>query len=222
MAGSSEQRGNRTVRGRGPVVHLNRLKKAQMIEAIVTHHLRRPVSGLRVLDIGCGNGEISHYFSTRGAVQHGVDIVDHRRTPGDFEFRLTSDAMLPYHNGIFDVVISHHVIEHVPDQRTHLEEIRRVLKQGGIAYVATPNRSSPIMEGHVDNDLVLRYREMTPLFESCGFRVTRYSDRVALHPTRFHSEVKFARHIPTPLLRVLAPLFPSHMFILDPNPTRLE
>jgi SAM-dependent methyltransferase len=32
------------------------------------------------------------------------------------------------------------VIEHVPDQRLHLAEIDRVLRPGGIAYLATPNK----------------------------------------------------------------------------------
>ena len=204
------------------MVHLDRLKKAQMIEAIITSHLGRPVSGLRVLDIGCGNGEISQHFSSRGAVQHGVDIADQRRTPGEFEFRLTSDATLPYEDGWFDVVISHHVIEHVPDQRTHLSEIRRVLKRNGIAYVATPNRTSPIMEGHVGNELVLHYREMIPLFKSCGFEVMQYSDRVARHPRHFHSEVRWASLIPGPILNLLTPLFPSQMFILDPTLNQSE
>lgn len=208
------------MRGRGPVVHLDRLKKAQMIEAIVTTHLGRGIKGMHVLDIGCGNGEISRYFSSRGAIQHGVDIVDQRRTHEEFEFRLTSDATLPYQDQIFDVVISHHVIEHVPDQRTHLNEIRRVLKHDGVAYLATPNRTSPIMEGHVGNDLVLHHRDMIPLFESCGFDAEQYSDRVARHPTHFHSEVKWTRMIPSPILRLLAPLFPSQMFILSPNRTQ--
>ncbi|MDO8625396.1 MAG: methyltransferase domain-containing protein, partial [Candidatus Diapherotrites archaeon] len=37
---------------------------------------------------------------------------------------------------------SNHVIEHVPHQQKHLREIHRVLKRGGVCYLATPNKYS--------------------------------------------------------------------------------
>jgi SAM-dependent methyltransferase len=50
---------------------------------------------------------------------------------------------VPFEDAAFDVVISNHVIEHVGDrseQLRHLEELRRVLRPGGWAYLAMPNR----------------------------------------------------------------------------------
>ena len=192
-----------------------------MIEAILVDHLKREVDGLEVLDIGCGNGEISAYFVERGATVSAVDITDQRRDPSaGFQFRLTDSERIPYPDAAFDVVLSHHVIEHVVDQRLHLREIKRVLRDGGVAYLATPNRSSPFMEGHVGNHKVLRFSAMAPLFRSAGFEATLFSAEVAGRPDEFFAEVRWARHFPSSLLRALARFFPSQMFILAPAGSR--
>jgi SAM-dependent methyltransferase len=96
----------------------------------------------------------------------------------------------------------------------HLAEIRRVLKPTGIAYLATPNKSSPIMEGHIDNNRVLHYRQMGPLFRKHGFEPREYGVRVIQRPDQFHGEVRIGRFLPQAILRPLRPLFPSHMFVM--------
>ena len=197
-----------------PVVFRDRSQKARMIDAILRDFLGRAVAGLRTLDVGCGNGDISAAFAEDNR-HHAVDIKDQRRsTACGFDFRLVSSERLPYDDGYFDIVISHHVIEHVDDQHLHLAEIHRVLRLGGIAYLATPNRSSPIMKGHVGNERVLRYRQMLPLFAEYGFEVHEYGERVAADPEGFHGEVRVARLLPAFLIRLLRPLFPSQMFVL--------
>ncbi|NNJ48705.1 MAG: class I SAM-dependent methyltransferase [Acidimicrobiia bacterium] len=203
-------------RGRGPVVHLDRLRKAQMIEAIIQDHLGTPPVGLDLLDIGSGNGDISEFFARNNRVR-SVDVSDQRRRHGAATFSLVEDEHLPFEDSSLDIVLSHHVIEHVANQRLHLAEIRRVLRPTGSAYLATPNRSSPIMEGHVDNDDVLRWHEMRPLFVETGFEVFEYGWRVVCQPDSFHAEQRFGRFIPAPLARMLRRFYPSHMFMLTPR-----
>lgn len=203
-------------RGRGPVVHLDRLRKAQMIEAILSDHLGRPVVDFDLLDIGSGNGDISEYFAKRNRVR-AVDVIDQRREPGAAEFVLVDSEHLPFPDNSLDLVLSHHVIEHVPDQAQHLSEIRRVLRSDGRAYLATPNRSSPIMEGHVGNELVLKWAQMHPLFAANGFAVVEYGWRVLCEPDKFFGEQRFGRFIPAVVARRLRRFYPSHMFVLIPS-----
>ena len=75
-----------------------------------------------------------------------MDVVD-ERTDTDFDFRLVESEVLPFEPGSFEIVISNHVIEHVEDQALHLKEIARVLRPGGVCYLATPNKLWP-MEPH--------------------------------------------------------------------------
>lgn len=202
-------------RGRGPVYKLDRSKKARQIAAVSQDFIGAPVAGMVTLDIGCGNGGISAWLATDNE-HYGVDVADLRSTSEGFAFTQVADERLPYPDAMFDFVVSNHVIEHVGDQRLHLAEIRRVLKPDGCCYIATPNRSSPIMEGHVGNEQVLRYRQMGLLLQESGFAVTEYALDVAAEPDRFAGEVAWSRHVPRPLLKLARPLFPSHIFMLRP------
>ena len=199
---------------RGPVVRLDRGQKASMIEVFLQEALKNKVSGYRLLDIGCGNGMISEHFASANEVV-GVDVDDQRKTTNsNFHFHQVSSAKLPFDDESFDIALSHHVIEHIPDQETHLLEMHRVLSSNGIGYLGTPNRSSPIMEGHVGNNMVLKYHEMKPLFERCGFNVELLSIRLAANPDRYFGEVRFGRFLPNFALRFLLPIFPSQYFLL--------
>ena len=72
-----------------------------------------------------------------------VDLDDERITHEGFTFTRVEGTTLPFPDESFDIVISNHVIEHVGDQSAqldHLSEIRRVLRRGGLGYLAVPNR----------------------------------------------------------------------------------
>jgi ubiquinone/menaquinone biosynthesis C-methylase UbiE len=199
---------------RGPVVKLDRSRKARMIERFLEDGFGRAIEDQRILDVGCGNGMISEHFAHKNQVV-GVDLKDKREyNQGAYEFVEVDSAKLPFEDACFDFVLSHHVIEHVEQQQVHLEEMHRVLKGDGLAYLGTPNKSSPIMEGHVGNDLVLRYEEMMPLFRSCGFEPILLSLRLVAEPDKYFGELRFGRFLPRVALRRLAGWFPSHYFLL--------
>ena len=118
--------------------------KARKIERLLD--LENPATAMRLLEVGTGAGGIASYFATR---PHGrfevdaVDTLDNRQTSEGYRFQIVRDVQLPFANDSFDVVISNHVIEHVGDrnaQLMHLREIRRVLREGGVGYLAVPNR----------------------------------------------------------------------------------
>ena len=122
----------------------SRAKKAIKIERLLG---LTPAPGPRKLpEIGTGSGGIAHYFAHHPALNFqvtAVDVVDQRLVHDGYVFKLVRDTHLPFPDGHFDIVISNHVIEHVGDpeaQRNHLHEMRRVLRPGGIAYLAVPNR----------------------------------------------------------------------------------
>lgn len=119
----------------------NRHSKAEKILIILKEALGKSVEDLEILDIGTGNGEISSLIGKYNNVT-SVDIYDSRQVTDNFNFLLCNES-LPFKSENFDVVISNHVIEHVTDQELHISEIKRVLKNDGVLYLATPNRLWP-------------------------------------------------------------------------------
>ena len=125
------------------VVAENREEKARKIEYVLSDFLNQEIKKKKILDIGTGTGEIADYFSKNNEV-YSVDVLDQRKNKkSKIIFKQVKSEKLPFKNNFFDVVISNHVIEHLENQKLHLQEIKRVLKQNGVSYLATPNKLFP-------------------------------------------------------------------------------
>lgn len=122
-----------------------RNEKALKIHRILAH--AADLSKCDLLDIGTGSGHIAHYLSRFCKSVTSVNLRDERVLKDGYRFELVDSERLPFPDGSFDVVISNHVIEHTNDQQLHLREIHRVLRTGGVVYLATPNKYA-LMEPH--------------------------------------------------------------------------
>jgi len=117
----------------------SRKRKAQKIVSVLAQHTNVPQA--HILDIGTGAGYIAQHLASCARQVTSVDVVDERHVTAGYHFVPVTDETMPFANGTFDIVVSNHVIEHVQDQRRHVTEVLRVLKPGGVAYFATPNRN---------------------------------------------------------------------------------
>jgi SAM-dependent methyltransferase len=105
-----------------------------------------PVSG-RVLDAGCGGGGMPLSLAEHADEVIGIDPIDRFSDAGvrlaqergitRLHFLRADGMALPFKEGAFDLVLSHAVIEHVPDAPRYLRECHRVLKPGGHCYLST-------------------------------------------------------------------------------------
>ena len=103
--------------------------------------------GGRVLDAGCGGGGMPLSLAEHAAAVVGIDPLDRFRHAGvrlgrerhttNLHFALADGMALPFPAGSFDLVLSHAVIEHVPDALLYLRECGRVLRAGGRCYLST-------------------------------------------------------------------------------------
>jgi SAM-dependent methyltransferase len=116
--------------------------------------LARLHPGERVLDVGCGRGEIVFQVAARGCDAVGVDFSEaalaiagatrdhHEPAIQDRTRFIHGDAeALPFEGASFDKVFLLDVVEHLSkaELRAVLEEIHRVLRDSGILVVHTPN-----------------------------------------------------------------------------------
>ncbi len=94
-----------------------------------------------ILDVGCGPGR--WYTTIRKklpeSVYAGVDLHSGmvRNHPGKGQLFVADAQGLPYADAMFDVVMANHMLFHVQDLETAIQEFRRVLKPGGILMATT-------------------------------------------------------------------------------------
>lgn len=95
----------------------------------------------RLLDAGCGSGRTLDELARFGRVC-GVDLsaeaVETARRRGYDDVQVARVEALPFADATFDVVTCLDVIEHTPDDRATLAELRRVTRPGGLLLVTVP------------------------------------------------------------------------------------
>ena len=105
--------------------------------------LERHITTGKLLDIGCGNGSLLAVAKQRGWQISGYD-VDANSTKAVSE-RLqesnifTGDFLELDESQQYDVITLHQVLEHVKNPNEYLQKIRRLLTDGGYAFIAVPN-----------------------------------------------------------------------------------
>lgn len=101
-----------------------------------------------ILDDGCGSGGITVSLGEECALAVGIDISPRFKNAAvklsdelkldRAKFIQSDGCALPFKSDVFDLIISHSVIEHVNDPLNYLSEACRILKPGGILFLETP------------------------------------------------------------------------------------
>ena len=129
-------------------------KKAKTMLAVLSDFLGSNFQSLSVLDVGSSTGIIANYLSRYFGTVIGIDIdapaIKYAREnfiKKNLSFEIGDSMHLNFPKNMFDIVICAHVYEHVPDANRLMQEIRRVLRPGGVCYFAAGNRLN-IKEPH--------------------------------------------------------------------------
>ncbi|HEX3434710.1 MAG TPA: class I SAM-dependent methyltransferase [Solirubrobacteraceae bacterium] len=99
---------------------------------------------LRVLDVGCGEGQLTAAVARAGHAVVGVDVAEEplrraRAQHAGLDLRLLDiDGEWPFADASFDAVWAGETIEHVADTAGWLSQLRRVLRSGGSLLASTP------------------------------------------------------------------------------------
>lgn len=114
--------------------------------------MKRPFSGLRLLDIGCGGGLVSEPMARLGAEVVSVDASEaniktamtHADGAGlNIDYRVgTAEGLIESGEPPFDIVLNLEVVEHVAEPAQFLADTSRLVKPGGFMLVATINRTA--------------------------------------------------------------------------------
>ncbi len=96
----------------------------------------------RILDIGAGTGDFLIHAKNKDWIVEGVEPNEQaRKLSNQKGVELKKDSS-EYGPQTFDVITMWHVLEHVPDLKAQIEEIKRLLKPEGHLIIAVPNYKS--------------------------------------------------------------------------------
>lgn len=154
-----------------PLHALNPLRVQYLTERLVeqfgrSSDAKRPLKGLRLLDIGCGGGLLTEALARLGASMTGADMageaiaVAKRHAKAGklaIDYRVADIESIAAAGETFDAVIAMEIVEHVADLPAFVEAAAACVRPGGALALSTLNRTAKsFLLGIVAAEYVLR------------------------------------------------------------------
>ena len=123
--------------------------KENIINNFKLKNKSKPLSGIKILDIGCGGGLLSEPMSRMGANVTGIDASDKnikiaklhsKKNKLKINYLCSSPEKLKITKK-FDVILNMEIVEHVEDTDFFLKSCSKLLKKNGLMFVATINKT---------------------------------------------------------------------------------
>lgn len=164
-------------------------------------------NGDYVLDLGCGDGTVTHTLLSKAAKAVGIDIseecIERAKSKGNHPrieyIHMALEDYAPLQK--FDAILMFEVIEHLYDPQFVLQKAHAMLKKGGIVILSTPNFSNLVRRiKKVINPLVLKlgfkganelapehvceytYSEVCRFLQECGFKLIKKDGAILVFP----------------------------------------
>ncbi len=111
----------------------------------------KPLSGMKLLDVGCGGGLICEPMARLGADVTGIDASEknirvaalHAENMGlDINYRAISAEAMAQQKKQFDIVLALEILEHVADIPAFITATAKLVKPGGLLFLSTLNRTA--------------------------------------------------------------------------------
>ncbi len=153
-----------------PLHRFNPVRLAFIRKTAETHFGRsgdRPFAGLSLLDIGCGGGLLSEPMSALGFKVTGIDASAENigiakahaaASHVDADYTVTTAEELTAEGWGYDVILNMEVIEHVTDPEGYMRESAKLVKPGGLIFVASLNKTlKSLLLAKLGAEYVLRW-----------------------------------------------------------------
>ena len=151
-----------------PLHRMNPLRTRWIAERIARAHGRsgHDLTGLALLDVGCGAGLASEAFAQMGARVTGLDAAGealeaaraHAASGGlSIDYREGTPEAIAASGASYDAVVALEVIEHVEDRNAFLAALAALARPGGQVFLSTLNRTArSFLMAKVGAEYVLR------------------------------------------------------------------
>ena len=131
----------------------NKIKNQNKIQIPFIIKFAKLKKKLKLLDIGCGTGGATVAWSLKGLDCTGIDLIKEDLNIAKLRakaqeinprFIKVSGTHLPFKQDTFDIIICDQVLEHTPNFKKTIKEIKRVAKKNAIIYIDMPNKFFPV------------------------------------------------------------------------------
>ena len=202
------------------ILHSDRAKR---IHFIIKKFLNK--KNPKVLDVGCGLGEIdiglsrfgykiTAFDSDRGAIK--IAKIGNKESGTDVNFYVDDDIKLKKR---FDLVIMNHSIEHLADAEKILKKVFKVLNSSGVLFLTTANRlyfidphTGALFSPWFDKKL-FTWNGLKGLLEDAGFTVHNLTPYVLQNIERIYSSSEHHSPLKFKLMKVASKLLRSERLI---------
>lgn len=214
------------------------IKAKRMIIVLSNFLGKKSLSRMSLLDVGASTGIIDNTLAQKVGRVTGIDVdktaikfakkTFHKK---NLNFKVGDAMDLQFKTNSFNILICTHIYEHVPDSTKLFEEIYRVLKPGGVCYLAAMNSLWPI-EPHyklpflswLPRDLAdfyisitdkaeryyevpLNYWQLQKMIKNKGFTINDYTPKIFANLKYFGYQNNPMGKLVSPLMKYLAPTF---------------
>jgi 2-polyprenyl-6-hydroxyphenyl methylase/3-demethylubiquinone-9 3-methyltransferase len=123
--------------------------KDNLINDFDLKNKKKPLEGLKILDIGCGGGLLSEPMARLGAKVTGIDPLKRNIEIAKLHLKKSKLNIKYYNfspekfksNNKFDVILNMEIVEHVENVDFFINQSAKFLKKSGIMFIATLNQT---------------------------------------------------------------------------------
>ena len=123
--------------------------KNNLINDFTLKNKKKPLEGLKILDIGCGGGLLSEPLARLGAKVTGIDPIKRNIEIAKLHLKKSKLDIKYYNfspekfisNGKYDVILNMEIVEHVDNVNFFINQSTKFLKTSGIMFIATLNQT---------------------------------------------------------------------------------
>jgi len=169
-------------------IEYDKLRAERMLKFFLSES---PPKNCKIFDVGCGGGELLMLLENEGFECYGLDIdgeaLKKAQDKSNAQFVRGDVYKLPFKNSSFDVIFCMDLFEHLFDPHAAINEIKRVLKDGGYIYFNFPlelnleHRIKILFGKNIHNPLAVgshirffKPKDVKNLLELNGMKILKY------------------------------------------------